>query len=262
MAERYMFTNRGMFNWVMLNRTDLCARMLTVLLGIEFDEIEVRQEEPMEPSLNAKRAILDIRAYSGGRVFDIEMQAVRKGGLERRARYYQATLDADSLKKGSDYKELPENYVIFICKDDYLGYDVPFLHFTMGCEVYGLCESLELRDGRHVVFVSASLYNRMQEEEIADDPSLYALMKFISTGRAGEDDLCRELERAVAEANENEGARMYITRESEIAKWQKALEGKTSENESLKRELAKREAENEMLRNELAKAVEGSASIQ
>lgn len=260
--KKYRFTNRGMFNWVMLHRTDLCARMLTVILGIDIDDVKVRQEESMEPGLDAMRAILDIKAYSNGRVFDIEMQAAKKGNLARRARYYQSTLDTASLEKGSDYKQLPENYVIFICKDDYLGYGEPLLHFTMSCEVNDICESLELRDGRHVMFISASLYNQIEEEQGTASHSLYELMRFISTGKAGEDDLARELEKAVKEANEDEGARMFITQESEIAEWQKALEEKTSENESLKNRLAKSEAENEMLRNKLAKTAKNSASAQ
>ncbi len=251
----YQFTDRGMFNWVMTRRPELCAQMLSVILCTKIDDIKVHQEESLEPSLSAKRAILDIKAYSDGRVFDIEMQAAKKGDLAHRARYYQSMLDADSLEKGSNYRELPANYVIFICKDDYLGYGVPKLHFSMQCEKRN-GDSLELSDGRHIVFCSARLYNRMLKEEIRDDPDLYELMRFIWTGKAGENSLAKRLETAVAEANEDEGFKMHITYESEMAEWAEAIEELSSENESLKCKLDESEAENKMLRDKLAKLTE------
>ena len=53
-----------------------------------------------------------------GRQFDIEMQMVDTGELPKRARYYQDMCDLDALAKGSDYEELQEQYILFICPND------------------------------------------------------------------------------------------------------------------------------------------------
>ncbi len=37
-------------------------------------------------------------------------------------------MDMNTLKNGEDFDRLPETYVIFITRDDVLGYDLPIYH--------------------------------------------------------------------------------------------------------------------------------------
>ena len=46
-----------------------------------------------------------------------------KPGLGKRVRYYQAQIDQETLKKGEDYDDLRESYVIFFCAFDPCGQD-------------------------------------------------------------------------------------------------------------------------------------------
>ena len=51
-------------------------------------------------------------------MFDIEMQIEDTHELPKRTRYYQALCDSEALNKGESYRNLKEQYIIFICPDD------------------------------------------------------------------------------------------------------------------------------------------------
>ena len=57
------------------------------------------------------------------RFYDVEMQVANQPGLGKRVRYYQAQIDQETLKKGEDYDDLRESYVIFFCAFDPCGQD-------------------------------------------------------------------------------------------------------------------------------------------
>ncbi len=56
---------------------------------------------------------LDIHAFADGQEFNIEIQRAKRGAEPRRARYHSSMMDANVLPEGTDYKKLPESYVIF-----------------------------------------------------------------------------------------------------------------------------------------------------
>ena len=53
----------------------------------------------------------------------MEIQVANQPGLGNRVRYYQAQIDQETLKKGEDYDDLRESYVIFFCAFDPCGQD-------------------------------------------------------------------------------------------------------------------------------------------
>ena len=53
------------------------------------------------------------------RFYDVEMQVA----MGKRVRYYQVQIDQETLKKGEDYDDLRESYVIFFCAFDPCGQD-------------------------------------------------------------------------------------------------------------------------------------------
>ncbi len=93
--------------------------------------------------------------------YNIEIQKVSAGANPKRARYYSATLDAESLGEKQDYKELAENYIIFITEHDVFG---------EGSTIYYIDRFIEWKDengnvkgkkpfndGSHIMYVDASL---------------------------------------------------------------------------------------------------------
>lgn len=60
----------------------------------------------------------------------MELQQEEEGASARRARYHSGLLDMNTLEAGQDFDELPESYVIFITRDDVLGYGLPIYHIN------------------------------------------------------------------------------------------------------------------------------------
>ena len=68
------------------------------------------------------------------KVRDIEMQNWHFDALGMRTRFYQSLIDADSLLRGMDYKNLPESIIIFICKDDPFSDGIQRYTFRTKCD--------------------------------------------------------------------------------------------------------------------------------
>ena len=80
-------------------------------------------------NLQGRSAIMDCVARdSEGKQFDVEIQQDNEGASPKRARYHSGLLDMNTLNPGQDFDELPESYVIFITRDDILGYGFPIYH--------------------------------------------------------------------------------------------------------------------------------------
>ena len=80
-------------------------------------------------NLQGRSAILDcVVRDADGKQFDVEIQQDAEGASPKRARYHSGLMDMNTLDAGQDFDELPETYVIFITRDDVLGYDLPIYH--------------------------------------------------------------------------------------------------------------------------------------
>lgn len=120
-------TDNFMFSKV-FSHEDVAKDFLQDILKITIDQISVvseatAQEDPFHKSVRFDVQVREeIPCVDGtdkmGRQFDIEMQMVNTGELPKRARYYQDMCDLDALAKGSDYEELQEQYILFICPND------------------------------------------------------------------------------------------------------------------------------------------------
>ena len=74
-------------------------------------------------NMQGRSAVMDCVARdSEGKQFDVEIQQDNEGASPKRARYHSGLMDMNTLNPGQDFDELPESYVIFITRDDILGY--------------------------------------------------------------------------------------------------------------------------------------------
>ena len=74
-------------------------------------------------NLQGRSAVLDCVARDiDGRQMNVEIQQENEGASPKRARYHSGLMDMNTLNPGQDFDELPESYVIFITRDDMLGY--------------------------------------------------------------------------------------------------------------------------------------------
>ena len=82
------------------------------------------------------------------------MQASNHGDLPRRARYYQAAADIDTTPKGSEYRDLKQNYVIFICTFDPFQCGKAMYHFANYCINHDF--PIPLGDGTAKLFLNTA----------------------------------------------------------------------------------------------------------
>ena len=115
------------FSRIMQN-TEICKEVLELLLKIKISNIKFPVAQKVIQTLKASKGVrmdVYVQEADGQRVFDIEIQSVITKEEALRARYYQGMLDLDNLLKGSDYVELPQTYIIFLCMNDPFGFNLP-----------------------------------------------------------------------------------------------------------------------------------------
>lgn len=109
------------------------------------------QKEIRNAIIGGRSVRLDIEAIDrNGIHFDVEVQRSSSGAHPRRARYNSSMLDTTMLKKGQEFDELRDSYVIFITEKD---------NFHMGKPLYKIHRYLEgtdrqFNDGSHIIYVN------------------------------------------------------------------------------------------------------------
>ena len=125
-------------------------------------------------NLQGRSAVMDCVARdSTGKQFDVEIQQDNEGASPKRARYHSGLMDMNTLNPGQDFEELPESYVIFITRDDILGYGLPIYHIDR--QIKELEEAFQ--DEAHIIYVNS----RKQ-----DDTELGRLMHDLHCKKADE----------------------------------------------------------------------------
>ena len=128
MAQEYFdFTNDLIFRWVMEHEENCLAILRAILPELKITAVKRRENEhPVNYlAFDDERGVRfdAIIEDDQERFYDVEMQVANQPGLGKRVRYYQAQLDQETLKKGEDYDDLRESYVIFFCAFDPCGQD-------------------------------------------------------------------------------------------------------------------------------------------
>ena len=147
-------TDDFIFSRVMRNKK-LCRTLLEMILKVKIGNIKfLTSQHALQIEPNAKGIIMDVYLKDEKRVINVEMQASNKGNLPRRARYYQAAADIDTTPKGSEYKDLKENVVIFICTFDPFLKGQPYYTFQNMCLEHK--EPIYLEDGTTKIFLNTT----------------------------------------------------------------------------------------------------------
>ncbi len=94
---------------------------------------------------------LDIFAVdTEGKRYNIEFQRLNSGAVPKRARFNASIIDVSSLKKGDDFSQLPEVYVIFVTENDVLNEGRPLYTIERVIAESGK----KFGDGSHIVYVN------------------------------------------------------------------------------------------------------------
>ena len=95
-----------------------------------------------------------------------DVQRDDDGAIPERARYNSALIDTNSLKKGQDYKDLPDVYVIFITENDVLKGNKPI--YTIERTVSEL-EHKSFDDRSHIIYVNGKFRDNSEIGKLMHD---------------------------------------------------------------------------------------------
>ncbi len=172
-----------------------------VLERPDLKVLDVRTQVFVENLLN-RSVRLDILATdSTGAKLNVEVQSSDKGAGRKRARYNASMMDANLLKKGEGFEQLPETWVIFITENDVIGKGLP-LYPVERCFL-GTGEKFE--DGSHILFVNGAYrgdtpIGRLMHDFSCTDPAdmyyrtLAERVKFFKESKEGIEIMCRAME--------------------------------------------------------------------
>lgn len=191
--EELTFTDDYMFGYVMQNKK-VCKGLLERLLNIKIEKLEYpKLQKTISPHFKSKGVRLDVYVEDSNRVFDIEIQNILDDELPTRTRYYQSMMDIDLLSKGKEYSQLKENFIIFVCKDDFFGEDFPCYTFSNRCHEK---LTLDLGDKCRKIFFNASAYSKEKNIEIK------SILEYIINKKSSTD-FTKMIDQIVERAKEN-----------------------------------------------------------
>ena len=138
---------------ICLNNNIPCVQAMIECL-IPDKKLSVKEVHTQKKFQSLGRAIIiDVLAIdSEGRLYDIEIQRDKRGANMKRVRLHGAIIDVNSAKKGIDFEQLPECYIIFITEHDTFGFgDVLYsIHKTIDGR------NIRVDDGQHILFLNCS----------------------------------------------------------------------------------------------------------
>lgn len=227
--------SRGQFSkpWEELDITDnylfckimsepaFCKEMIERILGIKVKSLSFPGAEKQFSGTYVSRGIrLDVAAEDEKNVYDIEFQSVKYSDLPKRMRFYQGTLDVDSLTHSQNYELLRETWIIFICDFDLFGLKEPAykVHMSLdSLEDSPLSEKYE--DGTHKIFLNLNACDKIKDEKLRN------FLKYLKT-KQPQDSFTEKIERSVDFNRRNAQWRKdYMTVAQEI-EYEKAQERK------------------------------------
>lgn len=200
---RIGFTHNVMFREVLRDDTALAKALLERVLGFPIERVEEKSTEyAVDPSMRAKGARFDLYVYGSDKVIDCEMQASPAPSIGKRMRYYQGALDASVLPKGGDYRDLPESYIVFLCRQDPFSRSIPRYSMKPVCEED---PTVEIGSRMHWLAFNAAAFEREK------DPGLRSLLCYIEDGTVDEsDELVRAIDAKVDALNESDEVREMV----------------------------------------------------
>lgn len=132
-----------------------CAELLLRVI-LDRDDIFVKEVITQETIQNfvGHSVRLDIRIEDAvGKLYNVEIQRSKEGAVPQRARYNSGALNAISLPKSADYREMLETYVIFITELDIFKAGLPIYHVErMVLEIGEM-----FNDGEHIIYVNSGI---------------------------------------------------------------------------------------------------------
>ena len=152
---------------------------------------------------------LDIFAKDNdGNAYHFEVERSKERASAQRARFTGAMVDSRLLKRGQDFKEIPERYTVFITEEDRFSKGLPAYHANYTIEEL---DHAPLGDGSHIIYVNGEYRNTdtpigklMHDfscKNAADilNPVLRERVRILKETEGGREEVCQIMENRINE---------------------------------------------------------------
>lgn len=207
-----------MFGAVMID-PELCKEFLERVLEISIARVEVSKEKSIVYNPEYKGVRLDIYAEDENNTrYNVEMQALSVEAITRRARYYHAQVDMETLLSGLYYDELPDTYVIFVCDFDPFG--LGLYRYTQK-SICAERQEFSIEDGARTIFLSTQGKNELEVPKELVNFLKYVTAPLEQSEQNFHDDYIERLQKAVREVKQSRemGARYMSFEEHMRDQW-------------------------------------------
>ena len=184
-------SNDFMFCYLMQDKEIFAEVLHRILPDIQIGRIELCEyQKSIREYIDMQGVRFDVYAKTGAKgntkIFDVEMQNVNEDNLAKRARYYHAVMTSNIMNRATikHYKNLPCEFVIFICKFDLFKQGKYIYEFENFCVQD---KNLRLGDDTHTIFVNA------QGSDGDISPELKNFLDFV-LGKKSDDPLIKKLD--------------------------------------------------------------------
>ena len=199
-----------MFSEVM-RRPENIKPFLEALLEKKIERVvTIDKQKDLKDTYDAHGIRLDVYLEDEHQTkYDVEVQARLPRKLEKRIRYYTSGIDRHSLEMNTDYEELSDCFVIFICVEDYFGAGLAV--YERESHIKGAPE-IPYVDGSHAFILNTDF------KAENGNPAVMDFLRYIRASYKGErydiseSSYLRQIDEAVSEIKEDSGREMeYMT---------------------------------------------------
>ena len=185
--------------------------LLQVIMG--RDDLQIKEQilQKDYKNLQGRSAVLDCVACDREKKrYNVEIQQESEGASAKRARYHSALMDMNILESGQGVNELPGSYIIFITREDVLGYGLPIYHIDRRIKE----EKEDFPDETHIIYVNVKLENEktklgrlMHDLQCKNADEMYSeilaeRVRELKETPEGVEDMCREMDEIYQEGIE------------------------------------------------------------
>ena len=174
----------------------LCKKLIEILLHIKIDSLKIPPEyqKTFQSGISAKGVRFDIYTETKDKAFDIEIQTTKPKNLPLRMRYYQSSMDTSLIRKGQNFSDLKQTYVLFICTEDPFGFGEAVYEISSVIKNHPECN---FDDNRKEVVYNVSAFEKL------DDCDEKFVLEYIKTGDK-KMDFVEEIDKKVEEIKNDE----------------------------------------------------------
>ena len=207
--KQFQFRDDPMFCAVLAGDKQLTKEFAETLLGKEIGKVTyLNAQQVLNYSTDAKHVRLDIylKCTRAG-VVNIEMEndRIKRNNFElcRRSRYYGSLSDSQEYPEGTDYREIKETHIIFICTADPPARG--FLTKRTGKVMCSDDPEYDMRNGMEFTY----LYCKAENRNVNSD--LNHLLNYIAGNETPKTPLTEKINKAVREINSDREWRRWMT---------------------------------------------------